>query len=447
MTSLIKILLLKILLLIGFNAIAEQSDWQWLSEGEASYDTRNIYWSDNYKNYSGNWYEWAQGLQFSYNSRNQVGWGLDLAIYATQKITASYTDDISHPEEGTGGILSQDQQFDNQFTQGRGYARLGELAIGYFASSGYVRTGYFKKETGLTLVSNYTRATPSSYKGSEFKYNFQNLNFWGAYITEVGRREADKYVSLATAKEQKEHAPFAIINYVWNIGGQYQDEQWYLELDYSRSQSYLSYGRADASVTFSPSHNTTLKFIGQLGMFNKAGDKWDIGGAIQGGFTDNASHKVFAAEYGNDKTDLSFIFSYTQAENDKFGGYLFYWMAGNDHGVANFKSGGVKGEYKKNGEKELVLKLSHKMHNFGLPNLQLTTGIHYGYNIKLNGGAALKMDFEKENEAYLLASYAIPKGLFSGGILSSAIGRYQAHNIINPKLTAVFFRMYFDFKF
>jgi hypothetical protein len=437
-------------LLLGLNThVADANNTlSWLSDGKASFDSRNMYWSDNYGQYGGDWVEWAQGFQFIYQARHKEGWGLDLSIYATQKLYTNYSDDsLIHPEQGSGGILSQDHQFGNDYNSGRGYGRMGEAAFGYFTDTGFVRAGYFRRTNSLTLISNFSRATPASYRGYEFEYNVEQFKFYGAWVDQIARRESDTFVEFATAKQPTTGQPFELIDYIWNIGSKYQQNSWSAELDFSQSKNYMNYGRFDITKTFTFANNTNLKLTGQYAQFKRAGKKWDIGGAVQAGFSKNARHSILAGQYHVNNITLNATIAHTQAKNDVLGGYLFYWIAGNEHGFDNFESGAIKSEFKKNGETELATKIAYRFTDYNLPQLSIALAYHHGSGIDLTGGAAANMDFTKEQEAYVEVHYQIQTGLFENGYFMAAIGQYTAYNQINPELETFFIRTIFDFKF
>ncbi|GAB7529973.1 OprD family porin [Pseudomonas sp. 3A(2025)] len=277
--------LCKTALAIGVvNALAlSAAHADFLKDGKASIDTRNFWFSNDYREDPGQnkVQEWAQGLTFKYLSgftEGDIGFGLDAALMVGIKLDSS-------PDRSGSGLLARDAQ---ARSGGPSYSRRAQDEYSKLALTGKVRLyrdtvvqyGALTPSLGVLQPSS-TRLFTQGFEGAQITSKaFDKLTLSAGRLDKVRQRDSTDYQDISIAYGSGQYVQtsrgnafnFAAVDY--QLSPQLNLSYHYGQLENVYGQHYLG---LKAKVPFGPGN-----VVGDVRLFSSG----DIGGA-EAGHIDN----------------------------------------------------------------------------------------------------------------------------------------------------------------
>lgn len=262
------------------NALAfSAAQAHFLNDGKASIDTRNFWFSNDYREDPGQnkAQEWAQGLTFKYLSgftEGDIGFGLDAALMVGIKLDSS-------PDRSGTGLLARDAQ---PRSGGPSYSRRAQDEYSKLALTGKVRLyrdtvvqyGALTPSLGVLQPSS-TRLFTQGFEGAQITSKaFDKLTLSAGRLDKVRQRDSTDYqdISIAYASGQYVQTSsgnafnFAAVDY--QLSPQLNLTYNYGQLENVYGQHYLG---LKAKVPLGPGN-----MVGDMRLFSSS----DIGGSEAG---------------------------------------------------------------------------------------------------------------------------------------------------------------------
>jgi hypothetical protein len=261
-----------------------------LKDGKASIDTRNYYFSNDYREDAGQnkAQEWAQGLTFKYLSgftEGDVGFGLDAAMMVGIKLDSS-------PDRSGSGLLSRDAE---PRAGGASYSREAKDEYSKLNLTGKVRLyrdtvvqyGALAPSLGVLQPSS-TRLFSQGFEGTQITSKaFDKLTLSAGRLDKVRQRDSTDYQDISVAYASGQYAKtsdgnkfnFAALDY--QLSRELNLTYNYGELENVYGQHYLG---LRAKVPMGPGH-----VVGDMRLFSSR----DVGGS-EAGHIDNQVYSGIA---------------------------------------------------------------------------------------------------------------------------------------------------------